>query len=158
MKNILSMSLILLSTTIMSNELSWVDEQVEAIKPSRVGMSNNNIRNIKNPFIFLKKNRPEEKILVKSTKPLEPQVVPSMSTNSSNTVAKTTQKSYAKFELSLILNNAAMIGGKWYRIGDKINGYLISEISTSSVLLRKKKKNLLLSMKNSNSKINFKNK
>ena len=40
MKTIIITLSILLSTSLLSDELSWVDEQVQAIKPSRTGMKN----------------------------------------------------------------------------------------------------------------------
>ena len=57
MKNFIILSLILTSLAATTNkELSWVDKQVEAIKPPRDGESLSNISRIKDPFIFLKKD------------------------------------------------------------------------------------------------------
>ena len=54
MKNYLILIFTLFAVvSLSSNELSWVDTQVEAIKPPRKGMSDSNIANIRSPFIFL---------------------------------------------------------------------------------------------------------
>ncbi len=56
MKNLYSLLILLIATQLFSNELTWVDEQVEAIKPARIGVSQKEISKIKDPFIFLHKN------------------------------------------------------------------------------------------------------
>lgn len=42
---------------IENNELAWVDEQVNAIKPSRDGLKDSTVGHIKNPFIHLAKKQ-----------------------------------------------------------------------------------------------------
>ena len=48
--------LLFIASLLCANELSWVDEQVEAIKPARPGIDNSIISAIEDPFIFLEKN------------------------------------------------------------------------------------------------------
>ena len=43
---------IISALSLFGNELSWVDEQVAAIKPPREGISNKEISKLKDPFIF----------------------------------------------------------------------------------------------------------
>ncbi len=56
------------------------------------------------------------------------------------------------------MNNSAMISGEWYKLGDRVNGFEISEINRNSVLLHKQKKKLLLSTKSNTNKLKFHNK
>ena len=151
MKNIFLTLSVLLSTSIIANELSWVDKQVDAIKPPRSGMKSSDINRIKNPFIFLEKNRIEieassKKIASKKKENLEPL---------KKQKVKTVNKVLA---LGAIMNNSAMISGEWYRIDDSVNGYKVSEINHNSVLLLKQKKKLLLSTKSNTNKLKFLNK
>jgi hypothetical protein len=148
MKTLLMPIVLLLSFAVYANELSWVNEQVEAIKPSRLGMSSNSLATIEDPFIFLKKNTSEDK---KSS---------TSKTVVSNSTIKTVQQHRQKqvLTLGLILNSSAMINQKWYQKGDKISGYKIEEIHPGSVLLSKNKKHLLLSTKSVSTNIKFKNK
>ncbi len=147
---------LLLTANLNSSELDWVNEQVEAIKPPRIGMKNRELSTLKDPFIFLKKNRtdkPKGKNVAKKSR----------STSSSNraTVAsgkKTTLKKKSSLSVSLLMNSSAMINEKWYRVGDKINGYKISKIDSTSVLLIKNKKKLLLSTSSESKNLNFNNK
>ena len=60
MKNSILLLSMFMSAALLSDELSWVDEQVQAIKPARQGMQNHNLNIIKDPFIFLAKNRGED--------------------------------------------------------------------------------------------------
>jgi len=153
MKTLLLALSIFLSISLSSDELSWVDEQVQAIKPPRAGMKLRNLSKLKDPFIFLLKNRGEE----------DKQKVVTQDSSSKNTLAKATKAQPRKsntvnkiLSLGVIMNNTAMISGDWYKIGDLVNGYKVSEITNNSVLLRKNKKELLLSTKSINKQLNFK--
>jgi len=143
MKKLLIISTLFLGCSLYSNELKWVDEQIEAIKPPRTGMDTSILSNIKDPFLFLIK---EEK--------REPSPTDSLVTIPIESVKKAPQR----LTLSLILNNSALINDTWYKKGDRVNGYQLAQITPKSVLLTKKNKQLLLSTKSSNKNINFKNK
>jgi len=153
MKTIIITLSILISTSLLADELSWVDEQVQAIKPPRTGMKSSDLSKLKDPFIFLRKNRGEENEKTaaiktsKSEKKLAKATV--VQPKKSNTVNKI-------LSLSVIMNNSAMISGDWYKIGDLVNGYKVSEVTNNSVLLRKNKKELLLSTKSISKQLNFK--
>lgn len=145
----IALSLCLFSN-LLANELSWVDEQVKAIKPQRSGMKQSTIATLKNPFIFLEKNRTEplsvaSKIKTTSTPAT---IVQKRATQKTATVKKV-------LTLNAVMNNSVMINGVWYKIADVINGYTIKEISRSSALLTKNKKELLLSTHSSNTKLKF---
>lgn len=145
MKKLFIISLILLSNSLFANELLWVDEQVEAIKPPRKGMDTQALASLQDPFVFLQK---EEK-----------KAIPSPLNNGLVTVPiKSVKKSPKVLTLSVILNNSAMINDVWYKKGDKVNGYQVSQISTKTVLLTNKKKQLLLTTKSSSKNLKFNNK
>jgi len=153
MKTILLILLITVSTTIFANELSWVDEQVEAIKPPRNGMKNKNLAKIKSPFIFLSKNNPDYVKPAKKPKSKSPNQV-----KSKKTAVKNVKTNNKIFTITMIMNKSARINGSWYKYGDTINGYKVIQIDKSSVLLAKNKKQLLLSTKSSSKNLKFKNK
>ncbi len=148
-KTVLILS-ILLSSSLLSDELSWVDQQVNAIKPPRTGMKTRDLNKIYNPFIFLKKEKTSGSKTVNSKK-----AVKKISTISKTKQTRTTKKVLV---LGAILNNSVMINGEWYRLGESINGYKITLINRNSVLLSKQKKQLLLSTKSSSTKLKFLNK
>ena len=137
---------------LQSNELEWVDKQVEAIKPPRSGMDLETISKLHDPFIFVVK----EKVAVKE------KTVTSSTKKSSKKVYRRYHKAKrryrkVKFNLSITMNKSAMINRKWYKVGDTINGYKISNIELSTVTLVKNNKTLLLSTDSKkNLNINFK--
>jgi hypothetical protein len=135
---------VLISAHLVANELNWVDEQVEAIKPPRAGMKSREISSLKDPFIFLKKNKPK-----KSSK---------AGKKPSNNGVKKIVKAPISFKLYSIINKSALVNGKWYKEGEIIHGYKIAEINPQSVLLTKRKKKLLLSTQSRNQNLNFNNK
>lgn len=156
MKTFFILMTILLTVNLSSNELSWVDEQVEAIKPPRIGMKGREISIVKDPFIFLKKNRIEKLKSNSATKRATYTSAPNKIANASD--IKKVVKKKGSLSVSLLMNSSAMINGKWYKVGDKINGYSVNKIDSTSVLLTKKKKKLLLSTNSKNKNLNFNNK
>lgn len=165
MKTIL-ISLFAASTLIYANDqqidLSWVDKQVEAIKPPRDGESNRNISRIKNPFIFLKKNslkKDEDKdISSKSSRsPLIVNTEVKSATSSSGSIKpKPVVYSKGSFVLSAIINNSAMINGKWYKLGDVVNDYKIINVDNKTVTLKNNANTKVLTTASKNSKLKFK--
>jgi len=147
MKKLLTILTFLLSSSLFCNELAWVDEQVKAIKPARDGMNSRALLGINDPFVFLKKVQKDKKLSKKTVK----------STIKQSNSIKNVRMGKKVLTLSLILNNSAMINDIWYKKGDSVNGYKITEVSTNSVILTKKKKQLLLSTRNSSKNLKFKN-
>ncbi len=145
MKN-LFLTLFLLSLNLLANELQWVDEQIEAIQPPRVGISESEIALLKDPFIFLKKS--DTNTTVNTT-----------TTTLVTTDIQMKKEPIEKKELILdaIMNKSALIDGKWYKLNDKIDDLTISDISTTTVTLSKKGKKEILST-NKNKNLKFKNK
>ncbi len=148
---------VFLSSTLFATELEWVDEQIEAIKPPRKGVS---IAGVGDPFIFLEKNKPKSKdkgtassapgIRMTAAKPsvLKQKVCPP----DGNTTKS------GGFELSAIINSKAMINGSWYKKSDTISSYTVSDISKNSVTLKKGDKELILSTSSKKQTLKFKNK
>ena len=149
-------SLLLYTLCLHANELSWVNKQIEAIKPPRSGLKNSNMESLNDPFIFLKKNQ-SKKDPKKSTS-LNSQKTSANGTLPATTDSLTVKKVDIKFSLVAIINKSALINGKWYKQDTQINGYNISIIDYKSVLLTKKSKKILLSTRSIDKKLNFNNK
>ncbi|UCM99524.1 hypothetical protein LCX93_08255 [Sulfurimonas sp. SWIR-19] len=148
MKKFYLILMLLLTSQLFSNNLAWVDEQIEAIKPPRIGVSEKEISRIKDPFIFLhKKNDSKKNKTGKKT-------VFGAHAN----YKKVMQHSTLHFRLDAILNKSAMINGKWYKQGKYIYGYKLAKVGRNSVLLVRKNKKLLLSTKSKSKKIKIYNK
>ena len=153
MKNFILMTILFSALNISANELAWVDEQIEAIKPSRVGLKSSSISSMKDPFIFLKKYK-EEIITKNKATPTSLNKASSLQTS----LKVVTPSKSKKLSLTAVINQSALISGQWYKKGDSINGYKLSEVNKKSVLLTKKSKKLILSTKSINKNLNFKNK
>lgn len=146
----------ILSSSLYANELQWVDEQIEAIKPPRKGID---IFKVDSPFVFLEKNRPEVKKDAKAqqtnieiSQP-KPSTVIEQNIKSDNDDIKKDN-----FNLDAIINQSVMINGNWYKKNDIIDGYIIFNIDKTSVTLKKDTKELVLSTYIKNSTLKFKSK
>ncbi|MBN2815674.1 MAG: hypothetical protein JXQ67_03270 [Campylobacterales bacterium] len=148
MKTILLISVFILSCSLSANELAWVDEQIEAIKPPRSGINSKTLASLNNPFIYLKKK--DEPVKNTTTAAHTNSL-----SNTKNLSTKSVTQGKNVMSLSLVVNSSAMINDSWYKKGDTINGYTVNEITPKSVLLVKKKKQLLLSTKSSTKNIKF---
>jgi len=136
-----------------ANELAWVDEQIEAIKPPREGLDNKQFSFLKDPFIFLKKNQTlkEEK---KSTNRSKSSIPAGLLVSKPST-----KKSfYKKLTLVAVINNSALINNKWYRLDEKVGKYTLQQINRTNVILTKGKKMLMLSTRTKNPNLKFKEK
>ena len=138
--------LITLSCLLFAGEktvnLSWVDQEIEAIKPPRKGVSNRAISLLKDPFIFLEKNRSKKK----EKKTALPKTAPSVIPSSSNACAVTPKKSTKKKGLKLmaVINNSALINDKWYKVGEHVGSYKIVKVTLKEVVLKSPTKTLTL--------------
>ena len=162
MKIILIFPLLIVSS-LFSNELSWVDEQVNAIKPNRNGTSDKSISKLKNPFVYLKKNTPKKDKPTKKLSTKSNSVASLVSNTNSdvninddiNNIQKVTTPNTI-LTLSAIINSSALINGSWYKLDEKIHNYKITKITKTSVSLIKNKKTTVLSTKSNASKLKFK--
>ncbi|MCX6052117.1 MAG: hypothetical protein NTZ60_06340 [Campylobacterales bacterium] len=145
MKNLFKLIvLFLLSLNSNSDEVKWVDEQIEAIKPPREGIAETKVSSILDPFIFLKEKKSETNSSIASEV-----------TTPSKSVVPPSEK---KFVLDAIINKSALIDGKWYRINDKIDEYTISDINATSVTLSKKGKQIVIATSSKKLNLQIKNK
>jgi len=140
MKNLLLAIALLLVVNSYANELNWVDEQVEAIKPSRTGMKKSSLNSIRDPFIFIKKSKKGK-----------------TTASNNKTTLKQVVKKKITLKLTMVMNKSAQISGTWYRLGESVNGYKIEEITPKAVLLKKKNKELLLTTNSKSKNLKFKN-
>ncbi len=126
--------LITLSSLLFANgesvNLSWVDKEIEAIKPPRKGISQKKIALIKDPFIFLEKNRTKKDKKSKKGQNQLPPVVSGVDMPVKTGMPK------RSFKLAAIINDAAFINNKWYKIGQEVGGYKIVKVTMTKVTLR----------------------
>ncbi len=144
MKKLTILLFLLVSSHLLANELSWVDEQVEAIKPARHGISSKDIVRLKDPFIFLhgKKVKKRRTSLHRRYKK----------------GAKKQKIHSSKLHLEAIINKSALINQKWYKEGKTVYGYKLEKVSAKSVLLTRGKKQILLSTMSKSKNLKFNNK
>jgi len=142
--------LILLSIFVANaNELDWVEEQVKAIKPPRVGISANEVAKLKDPFIFVKKEVKKEKKKEAVTKDGKKQ------TASKGVITKKTNKKKGYLVLEATMNKSALINGKWYKQGSKVGIFKLKKVRLTSVILVKGRKKVVLSTIIKNKKLKF---
>ena len=115
-------------SSLFSNELQWVDHQINSILPDRVGITSSELSDLKDPFANVKTTKEQK---VKKT-----------------IVTKRRYRSrQSSFTLGAIMNNSALINGSWYRLGSRIKGYKVSSISDARVILKRGKRTLYLTTK-----------
>jgi len=124
-------ALLLLSFTAFGDTtLSWVDKQIEAIKPPRPTIPESQFSKVEDPFIFINVKKLEEKNAVTAKK------------RKRNSYKK---KYKVKLSLSIIMNNKARINSKWYKLGDTLYGYKLTKIDSNRVVLTKRGRTRILS-------------
>ncbi|MDY0117227.1 MAG: hypothetical protein RBR59_06610 [Sulfurimonadaceae bacterium] len=90
---------------IQNNELSWVDEQVNAIKPARNGLKESAINVVKNPFIHLDKNKIKKEGEKTATPAfLADRIIPVGITNSQTDVTQKKGKRHTESSLLMLLS------------------------------------------------------
>ena len=147
MKFFLIILFLLLSINLYSNELTWVDEQIKAIKPPRKGVSTFLVSKLQDPFVAINKTKKKRKRKSSSYK-----TPGKKKTLASKLVTK------KKFTLNAIMNNSALIDNIWYKIGGTVKGYKLTKVDKTFVILTKGKNKLLLSTNSKNQNLKFKNK
>jgi hypothetical protein len=145
MKKILIISFIVSAITLSSNELAWVDKQIDSIKPPRVGVSSSVISSLSDPFIFLKKQATADN--------------KSIAGPTNSYVLKSDVKAASpSLRLTAVMNDSALINGKWYKVGDTVHGYKLLAINMRSAKLASKKTKLTLTTQSDSKNLKFKNK
>ena len=114
---ILTLFSIFISATSLSHE--EINKMVIKIKEERAGIDLATLENTPNPFLIIKEEIKEGKPKDKQ-KIEKPKVV----------------KKVVKHNLMAILNHAAFIDGKWYKIGDELGSFFITIIDKDRVILK----------------------
>lgn len=134
-------------------ELSWVDEQIQAILPARIGVADGYISALKDPMKTKKNSVVLSPAAPKLYAPPALRPVIQQTPTPAPVVVEEPLRLYA------LMNRSALINGKWYHVGESIRTFSISEIKNNSVLLTGKKGQLLLlflNKQNNNIKITTK--
>ncbi len=129
-------------------DLSWVDKEIEAIKPPRKGISDKIISRLKDPFIFLKTKEDE-----KNKAGQKNVSAANLSSSGATPKASVHQR---PLKLMAILNDTALINGKWYKLGDKVRNYKIVKITMTEVILKSPVKKLVLTTNSKKLKVGHK--
>jgi len=127
-------------------ELAWVDEQILAILPARIGVPDGFINSLRDPM-KMKKAVPTVK---SGSNLLAPPKLGSMGVLAQPKVLE------EPLRLLAIMNKSVLISGKWYKVGQSVRNFTLTEIKSNSVLLTGKKDQkliLFLTKQNSNIKI-----
>jgi hypothetical protein len=127
-------------------ELAWVDEQIFAILPARVGVPDGYINSLRDPM--------KMKQVAPIPKPINLLAPPKLG----NSIGILAQPTVIEEPLRLlaIMNNSVLISGKWYKVGQSVRNFTLTEIKSNSVLLTGKKDQkliLFLNKQNNNIKI-----
>ena len=135
MKNIIKYGL-MLSLGLNSATLSHVEikTMVEKIKHQREGIDISLLNDTPNPFAIQEVVVEDKKVEVKK-------------------IVKAIKRKVVEHHLTAILNHAAFIDGKWYKVGDKIGSFTLISINYDSVDLKSKKEQKKLSIKKEKRKI-----
>jgi len=146
-------------TTLHANEVSWVDEQVDAIKPPRIGLKSGAASLVKDPFIFLNKSQKTTASSKSASTPtMADSIIPLGIVNSQTDTSLTQQETYKKLSVDAILNKSALIQGQWYKQDDTVQGYTIKSVHKTTIVLSKNNKDLILSTNSKNLNLKFKEK
>lgn len=135
-------------------ELAWVDEQIQAILPSRIGVTDGFINSLNDSIKYLssapKGGDSGMKLLAPprlGTIPMLP-IIP--------LVPKIVEE---PLRLQGLMNKSALINGKWYHLNDTVRSFTLVEIKPASILLSGTKGQqliLFIGKQNNNIKINTK--
>lgn len=147
--NILKTKLLALAlfTSILQADgsMSWVDQQIDEIKPQRKGLSSTALARLKSPFIYVKSEVKKGTVSTSKAKV----------TAAKKVYPAKVDMSGAPLTLQMLLNSSAMINNKWYKENAVIRGYKLTQVKSEFVVLEKKKKTIKLFIAQKNKKINI---
>jgi len=141
MKRLLAALICLTGIVLADTNTEWIDAQIEAIKPPRQGVSHSAIEQVNNPFVFVGVKRAPKKV---AAKPKAPRTAGPVSE--------------VGLRLLAVMNNSALINGRWYKLNDNVHGYTLAKVNPDSVMLTKyqTKRMLFVTRENKNIKIQVK--
>lgn len=135
-------------------ELVWVDEQIQAILPARIGVADGFINSLNDPMKYASKALEGGNSGMKLLAPPKFGGMPMLP--GMPIMPKIVEE---PLRLQGLMNKSALINGKWYRLNDAVRSYTLAEIKPSSILLSGAKGQqliLFISKQNTNIKINTK--
>ncbi|WP_373036017.1 hypothetical protein [Sulfurimonas sp.] len=154
-KYLFTVFVLFLAITLSSNELSWVDAQVEAIKPPREGMNISDISNITSPFIFLNAKKSKKRYTrTRSTVKYKKRANNTTATSDAKSIIL--QQPTKPLVLSAVINDSALINGEWYKLNDSVDSFKLSIVNRTSVVLTKGNGKLVLSTSDTKRSLKFK--
>ena len=139
-------------------ELAWVDEQIQAILPARIGVSDAFINSLIDPIKYTVPVRVPSALPPLLHAPKTTFLAPPKLGNlpSLPIIPKIVEE---PLRLQALMNKSALVNGKWYKINDTVRAYTVVEIKPNSVLLQGSKGQpliLFLNKPNNNIQINTK--
>lgn len=135
-------------------ELAWVDEQIQAILPARVGVADGYINSLNDPIKYASSKSLPGANGIKLLPPPRLGSMPMLPVMP--IVAKIVEE---PLRLQGLMNKSALINGKWYHLNDAVRNFTLAEIKPNSILLsgaKGQKLILFISKQNANIKINTK--
>lgn len=126
-------------------ELTWVDEQIQAILPARIGVPDGFINSLRDPMKLKTTSQ-----ATTGDKLLAP---PKLGSTLLPSPPKVIEE---PLRLLAIMNKSVLINGQWYKVGQSVRHFTLNEIRHNSVLLSGPKNQqliLFLTKQNNNIKI-----
>ncbi|RUM65149.1 MAG: hypothetical protein DSZ03_03215 [Sulfurimonas sp.] len=138
-----ALSLIIILMTVSwaaaEDSLSWVDQQIAAIKPKRSGISDAKIAELASPIRYTKIEEDPEAKTPGGTKPAMANIK--------------LPEPVRPLKVTAILNKSALIDGQWLKVNSSVRGYKVRRINGDNVVLQSSNKKLKLFIKEKNDHI-----
>jgi hypothetical protein len=135
-------------------ELAWVDEQIQAILPSRIGVADGFVNSLNDPVKYLASAPKAGDTSMKLLAPPRLGAMPMLPN-----LLLVPQIVEEPLRLQGLMNKSALINGKWYHLNDTVRGFTLAQIKPGSILLSSTKGReliLFISKQNNNIKIDTK--
>ncbi|MDA3947146.1 MAG: hypothetical protein PF439_10765 [Helicobacteraceae bacterium] len=131
--SILSLAPMVITAGTETPNHAQINQQIEEIKPPRIGVKAADVLKTESPFILLSSGKKGKKATyaIKHRVELQP------------------------LRMESAINTRVKINGKWYKEGDRVRQYTIIKVSSGEALLKSKKKELRLFQHQENDKIQF---
>ena len=140
-------------------ELLWVDEQIRAILPARIGVTDGFINSLIDPIKYVHPKKIHSGTIGIHSHNVQSALLSPPKLSNTPIIPAPPKIVIEPLRLKALMNKSALIGLKWYRVGDAVREYTLAEIRTSSVLLSSNKGNsfvLFLNKNNNNIQLNTK--
>ena len=108
-----------------------IDKLVNDIKQERVGLTKREIMTAKDPFIYYKKGKLGRVLQFHQN---------------------SRRVKHYRFYITAIINDRAKINGRWYKVGNKVQGFRITNIDRNYIILSKNNSRMKVFMTRKNHK------